>query len=313
MQTVQVQVPDGVEVGSTFSFMTLSGEQMQAQSSVPSGQIMQVNVPAAPVMATAPMPVVMAQPTVVAAPQPMLGAPMPMPHMMPQGPAMVDTTGDGRADSVVVDSTGDGRLDRVVPLQTGTRPAAPSMQQMARNGGAASKKHMSAQRLELSLASHPGQAVVVDDWGFCPWVPCVPYLICCCMGDLTLGPEDKAMKVDWNPDSCCSGNLTYVDGYPRAAYPRAAWACCLGSGRQHIHVADGKYEAENRVLLFGCLCPSEDYEQFALYSDGTIRARPRPDLAIGLQEVKDGEKQELCLVKASSSRRLVFKHVLDGR
>ena len=170
-------------------------------------------------------------------------------------------------------------------------PTAPLVQQMARSGGAASEKHMSAQRLELSLASHPSQAIVDNGTCFLPWVPCIPFLFCACFGDLSLGPEIKAMKVDWNPDPNAA-NLTYADGCG-----------------QHIHVGWGKYEAENEVTGFGCCCPTIENESFTLYSDGTIRTRPRPDLAIGLT----GDHWRLCLVDASSPRRLVFKRVLDGR
>ena len=105
------------------------------------------------------------------------------------------------------------------------------------------------------------------------------------------------MKVDWNPDPE-AGNLTIAEGY------------CAGTGRMHIHVQlFGKYEPETDVHGFGCCCPTVENEHFVLYSDGTIRPRPRQDLAIGLKE----KTSKTCLVDASSPRRLVFKHVLDGR
>jgi len=122
-----------------------------------------------------------------------------------------------------------------------------------------------------------------------PWVPCVPFLFCACFSEYGLGPEHKAMKVDWNPDPG-AGNLTMADGCG-----------------QHVHVGWGKYEPENDVSGFCCCCPTVDNEHFVLYSDGTIRARPRQDLAIGLKN----DHSHICLVDASSPRRLVFKQVLD--
>ena len=65
---------------------------------------------------------------------------------------------------------------------------------------------------------------------------------------------------------------------------------------------------ENDVSGFCCCCPTVENEHFVLYSDGTIRARPRPDLAIGLKN----DESHICLVEASSPRRFVFKQVLDG-
>ena len=54
---------------------------------------------------------------------------------------------------------------------------------------------MGPQRLELSLVSHPGQALISNGTCFLPWVPCIPFLFCACFSEYGLGPEHNAMKV----------------------------------------------------------------------------------------------------------------------
>ena len=173
--------------------------------------------------------------------------------------------------------------------------AAPCVEQMARESVAPVPKPMRRQQLELTLASHPGQAVVNDGTCFLPWYPCIPCLFCVSTGELALGHEHNAIRAHWDP-SPNGGNLKYFDG--------------AGCAPMRFHVTWGTYAAEREIGGFSCCMPAfPDAESFILYSDGTIRARPKRNLAIGIRR---DNSTKLCLVDAGSPRRLVFKNVLEG-
>ena len=170
--------------------------------------------------------------------------------------------------------------------------AAPCVEHMARESVAAMPKPMGQQQLELTLASHPGQAVVNNGTCFLPWVPCIPCLCCVSTAELALGHEHNAIRVHWDPNPN-GGNLKYLDG--------------AGCAPKHFQVGWGTYAPEKQIEGFSCCIHAfPESESFVLYSDGTIRAGPKRNLAIGVRHYSG----KLCLVDAGSPRRLVFKNVL---
>lgn len=137
-------------------------------------------------------------------------------------------------------------------------------------------------RVSLTLASHPGQAVVLTG-DCCLPMPC-PWLVCCC-SDLTVGPERNAVSFVYHQRS---GQLERPE------------MCC-----QHLHVEWGKFAPESKVLSFKCgWMPCPQNEAFDLMSDGTLAARRSPNLVVGLLPREGGRTG---LVKRGDARALKFR------
>ena len=84
---------------------------------------------------------------------------------------------------------------------------------------------------------------------------------------------------------------------------------------QRIHVEHARYEPETKVLSFRCGvfdCPKN--EKWDLFTDGTIRPRDHPHLAIGMGRILMGDQPNILtiLVNQGDPRRLVFQSVLSA-
>ena len=126
--------------------------------------------------------------------------PAPVPPQSPSATAaaamLVDTTGDGLADSVHVDTTGDGRPDTIVPLEESAharRPIASEIElevQELRKSLAEAKRQSSLTRQALEDALHAGGGERARRWraSRAPAAPVPPQYLCPITGEIMEDP-----------------------------------------------------------------------------------------------------------------------------
>ena len=115
---------------------------------------------------------------------------------------------------------------------------------------------------------------------------------------------------------CCCSDITAGGSIAFQYDSRSGMLLRPEKCNQRLHVEWGNYRPGSKVLSFRCGCfDCPDNEQWDLFTDGTIRPRRHPDLAVGMGQWQAPRSRHTAtrtiLVSQEDERRLVFRSVLQ--